>query len=634
MCGIVGYIGQEPAINYLLDSLQVLEYRGYDSTGIAIASQNGSIRLLKAKGKLNNLIKLSAECELKGNYGIGHTRWATQGVPSDVNAHPHTSNANRIAIVHNGIINNYFTLKTELEEKHQIKLVSETDSEVLGHLIDLYQKSGLSVKEAIAQTLQKAKGSYALAVLAEAEPAKIWLACQEAPLIIGLGENSLFCSSDSAALGRYTNRLIRLKDRQLAELSLNGIYQIYDEKLKVVQNPGIKILEQSNFVLDKGDFKHFLLKEIHEQPSIIRNLLNLHLGDDLQIFLPDLDLTKLEGIKRILILGCGTAYYAGMIGKIILESLAEIPTELEFSSELLAKPKLLADPQTLVIAISQSGETADTLLAVKLMTSKGAKLLAITNRPESSLAHLAEGACIFMQAGIEVSVAATKSFTAQLLSLYFLAIRLAEQNIIDSGLGRESTYLQARQDLSWFKTKLRYLPQLMEQTLNRAVSYKQAILPYVGQKAFIFLGRGIHYPIALEGALKLKEITYVQATGYASGEMKHGPIATIDENVPTLSIITPGHLYHKILHNCLEAKTRGAPSLGIISDNDQEAASELNTILRIPDLPFEENFQELNDFFMPFITVLPLQLIAYYLAEHLGKDVDQPRNLAKSVTVE
>ncbi len=623
MCGIVGYIGQETALDYLLNSLRVLEYRGYDSSGIAVYSPKAGIQILKAKGKLSNLIDLTEKQKIAGQVGIGHTRWATQGAPSDINAHPHSNAQSEIVIVHNGIINNYLALKEELINQYKIKFTSETDSEIFAHLIGVFTEQGLGLKEALQATIQKIKGTYALAVLSKKEPNKILLTCHEAPLVIGLGKNQdLFCASDSSALMQYTDQIIRLKDAQIAELGENGKWVIYDEK-GIVINPEIQTLTLDPLLMDKGGYKHFLLKEIHEQPAILRKLLGVHLSDDLQIQFPKLDPKVLKGINRILILGCGTAYYAGMIGKIVLESLAQIPTELEFASELLARPSVLADEKTLVIAISQSGETADTLLAVKTALKKGARLLAITNRPESSLANLASGACILTQAGIEVSVAATKSFTAQILCLYFLAISLSETN---KGLPEKQ--------IEWIKQEMRYLPQIMEQTLSRAENYKKKILPYATKKAFIFLGRGLNYPIALEGALKLKEITYIQSAGYAAGEMKHGPIATIDEGVPTFSIITPGPLYHKTLHNAIEAKTRGAPSLGIVVDEDKEASQELDALFYIPTLPFSAEYEHLQDLFTPFISVIPLQLSAYYLAEYLGKDVDQPRNLAKSVTVE
>ncbi len=623
MCGIVGYIGQDNALDYLINSLRVLEYRGYDSSGVAIYSPDGHIKIIKAKGKLNNLIELTARNPQKGKIGIGHTRWATQGIPSDINAHPHASSDSEVAIVHNGIINNFHELKEELIKNFKITFASDTDSEVIAHLLGLELKAGFSLKNSMLNIINKIKGSYALAAISKNDPNTIILTCHDAPIVIGIGkEKDLFCASDSAALLQYTDQIIRLKDRQVAELKLNGEYLVFDGKTQKQITPQIQVLNADPVSLDKAGYKHFLLKEINEQPAIIRKLLAHHVKDNLKIEFAELKPELLKDINRILICGCGTAFYAGMIGKLALETLAKIPVEIEFASELLAR-EILVDEKTLIIAISQSGETADTLLAVKTALKKGAKLLAITNRSDSTLSALAEGGNILIQAGIEVSVAATKSFTAQMLCLYLLAINLAE---IHNSLPSEK--------LNWLKNELRYLPQIMEQTLARSETYREKILPYAQQKAFVFLGRNFNYPIALEGALKFKELTYIQTTGYAAGEMKHGPIATIDETTPTLSILLPGSTYHKTLHNCIEAKTRGAPSLGVIDDLDKSARQELDTVFEVPALPFSEEYKEFQDFFSPFISVLPLQLIAYYLAEHLGKDVDQPRNLAKSVTVE
>ncbi|MDJ0625210.1 MAG: glutamine--fructose-6-phosphate transaminase (isomerizing) [Candidatus Caenarcaniphilales bacterium] len=623
MCGIVGYVGQENALDFLLNSLKVLEYRGYDSSGVAISSTDHKINVVKAKGKLNNLINLTNGLNIQGNVGIGHTRWATQGVPSDINAHPHSNSNCSVAIVHNGIISNYIDLKEELVSKHNIEFTSETDSEVVAHLIGVYIEEGLSTKEALIESTKKIKGSYALSVISKEDPGKILLTCNDAPLVVGVGKNKdLYCASDSAALLKYTNQIIRLKDHQIAELSGNGEFTIMDSHNGDFISPEVQTMNFDPFHLDKGEYKHFLMKEIHEQPSIIRNLLGIHLDQDLNINFEGLDEAVFNDINRIIIIGCGTAYYAGLIGKYLLESFSRIPCEIEFASELLARP-ILADERTLVVAISQSGETADTLMAVKSALSKGARLLTITNRPESTLAALAQNTTILIRAGIEVSVAATKSFTAQVVCMYLLSLHLAAKV---KELNPE--------ELKWLKSSLRAIPLIMEQVLSRAEEYREKILPFANKTSFIFLGRGINYPVAMEGALKLKELTYVQATGYASGEMKHGPIATIDENVPTVSILLPGPTYHKALHNLIEAKTRGAPSIAIVADGDKEATREANVVFSVPELPRADEFPHLQDALSPFVSVVPLQLIAYYLAEYLGKDVDQPRNLAKSVTVE
>ena len=411
-----------------------------------------------------------------------------------------------------------------------------------------------------------------------------------------------------------TGIIARVNNLEIAELKIGGSYQIYDQNNQIILNPKIQVLPNQSFLLDKLGYKHFLLKEIHEQPGIIREILNSYLNEEDQIYFPHLKKELLTEVKRITILGCGSAYYAGLVGKFIFEELSGLPTEICFSSEFTAREKVI-NQDTLVIAVSQSGETADTLLAVRQALEKNARLLALTNRAESTLAALAEENTLLIKAGIEVSVAATKSFTAQITCLYLLAIYLAEKQENNS-----------TEKLKELKIKLKTVPHWLDQILGRGKDYRKTIIDYCHKKAFVFLGRGINYPIALEAALKLKEITYIQATGYASGEMKHGPIATIDQEVPTLSILTQKQNQHKVLHNAIEAKTRGAPSLGLLSDEDWVLASEFEKVLYVPSIHC--------DLLTPFVSVLPLQLIAYYLAEYLGKDVDQPRNLAKSVTVE
>lgn len=628
MCGIVAYIGNGIAAGFLLDALKTLEYRGYDSAGIAVMNELGDIKIKKSEGKLVNLINLVAQDALQGSIGIGHTRWATHGVPNDTNAHPHASNDSSVILVHNGIISNYLEIKDMLIKQHGIKFFSETDTEVIANLVSVRLKQSNNLREALIKAIDELQGSYALCVISPNEKNKILLTCKDAPLIIGKAkeDGALFCASDSAALIEYTDKIIRLKDHQIAELRKDGEFEIFTKD----GNPceiNLQSLSFDSQILDKKGFRHYLLKEIHEQPAIIRKLFNYHFDKNLNINFPDLDPKVLDKVERVLIIGCGTAYYAGMVGKFLLENLAQVPCDIEFSSEILSKNKPLVDKNTLVVAISQSGETADTLSAVK--KTLGGRLLAVNNRPESTLAHLAQNACVFTQAGIEVSVAATKSFTAQIFSFYCLAIYLAEKKC------KETRNTDELNKLQWLKKQLHYQPQVMEQVLNKAEDYKQKILKHSDKKSFVFLGRGINYPIALEGALKLKELTYVQATGYASGEMKHGPIATLDESVPVIALLPTGYTNNKTLHNAMEAKTRGAPFLAITNESCTEITREADLIFSLPDLYQEklgdDFFEELLN---PFCSVIPLQLMAYYLAEHMGKDVDQPRNLAKSVTVE
>ncbi len=621
MCGIVGYIGQGQAFPYLLNALKLLEYRGYDSSGIALYDAETGLTVSKCQGKLAKLIEKTSTLPMNGTMGIGHTRWATQGVPSDINAHPHLNGKASVAIVHNGIIANYSELKQSLVAKG-INFVSETDSEVLAHLVGCYLEEGMNLKAALRKVTEVVEGSYAICVICADEPDKLMMTCHDAPLVIGLGSGGdLFCASDSMAILQYTNRVIRLKESQIAELRADGSFSLFDRENQLVSEPEVQLLSHDPLSLDKKGYKHYLLKEIHEQPAVLRSLLESHLPGGQNVSIESLDQEALKNVTGITLLGCGTAYYAALVGKYVLEHLAKIPVQVEFSSEQIQRPVLM-DKDSLVIAVSQSGETADTLLAVKACLREKIKVIAITNRLESSLSTIADAGSFFLNAGAEISVAATKSFSAQLMCLYLLALKLASlRGTLPEGL------------LQTLQNDLRCIPQLLEQTLSRAEQYKDQILPYSGYQSFIFLGRGVNYPLAMEGALKLKELTYVQAAGYASGEMKHGPIATIDENVPTLSIIVPGELLHKTLHNCIEAKTRGAPSLGIIADGDLESAEQLDAVFSIPsiggDLP-----ESLRDLFTPFLAVIPLQLMAYYLAEYLGKDVDQPRNLAKSVTVE
>lgn len=623
MCGIVGYIGSNEAKKILIQSLGILEYRGYDSAGIATLHQN-KITTCKSEGKLSSLIQKLKITPIQGSIGIGHTRWATHGKPNDINAHPHTSHNHKITLVHNGIVNNYLELKNQLITEHNIEFQSETDTEVIVNQLSVYQSSGLSLYESVKKLSRALKGNYALCILSADNPDEIILTSHSAPLIIGIGDNELFCASDSAALMPYTDQIIRLENNQIAKLKVNGQLEIFNSITDEQISPSIQTISTSSDSLNKGEFKHYLLKEIHEQPTILRKLYQYHFDAQNNIHFPDLDTSIFKSIKKILIIGCGTAYYAGLIGKCVIESLAEVPVDIEFASELSSKSKLLIDSETLVIAISQSGETADTLMAVEKARKHNAPILAINNRPESTLANIAENSCIFTQAGIEVSVAATKSLMAQIFCLYLVALYLAEQ--------KETTSLD---NLAWLKQQLQYQPTAIEQAIARKLDYKQAILPYADQHAFIFLGRGIHYAAALEGALKLKELTYVQATGYASGEMKHGPIATLDSTVSTVSLLLNSPNYHKTLHNTLEAKTRGSHAIGIVSDGDTIATEELDSILYVPihyNLPAQElHIQELIN---PFVALIPLQLMSYYLAEYLGKDVDQPRNLAKSVTVE
>ena len=622
MCGIVGYVGNKEIVPILLEGLHSLEYRGYDSSGIAI-HEGKNLSVVKAAGKLSRLeevLKKSTDF-LNGknghaNCGIGHTRWATHGKPSLVNAHPHFDMEEKIAVVHNGIIRNYQEVREKLI-KNGAKFISETDTEVIVQLVADCLKEAKSTIDAICKAINKLQGSYALAIIFKEEPRKIYGIRKESPLVVGLGKNENYLASDFPTLSRFVNKVIRLGDNEIVEVTQDKVefYNFKGEKITKTS----QTVSQSKDFLDKKGFKHYLAKEINEQADVVSNLLEELLPDvQKQVQFDYLKLNKdfLQKVDRILILACGTAYHAGLIGKVILENCTLIPTEVQLASEFLDSKPLLTN-NSLVIGISQSGETADTIGAVKRAVSSGATLIGITNRTDSALAELAKKHLIISKSGLEVSVAATKTFMAQITVLYLLAIYIAEM------LGSVKSVKQESLDL--LKQELRMIPQLVDQTLTRAEYYQEQIIKYANKPDFVFIGRGINYPIALEAALKLKELSYIHASGYASGEMKHGPIAVLDPNVPVVSVIVPGETYERVFQNSLEAKSRSAPMIAVAVDGDKKVESVFDTVLHIPPV---------IEIASPFLTVIPLQFLAYYIADCLGRDVDQPRNLAKSVTVE
>ncbi len=616
MCGIIGYVGDKEIIPVLLKGLQCLEYRGYDSAGIAI-HEGHNLNVIKTIGKISKLEEIlkTKKNDHNGHVhcGIGHTRWATHGEPSDLNAHPHFDTEEKIAVVHNGIIRNYQEVKEKLNSIG-IKFVTQTDTEVIAQLISQNLKKTKSVIEAISKTVNELEGSYAIAILFKDEPDKIYAVRKEAPLVIGIGIGENYVASDATTLSQFVDKVIRLNNDEITIVMKNNV-ELYDLKGQKIKKEPQAVIKTKD-ILDKKGFKHYLAKEINEQAEVVSNLLKDFLpGLDKPVQFNNLKLEPsfLKNIDRILILACGTAYHAGLTAKYVLESLTSIPTEVQFASEFLTANSLLTK-KSLVIGISQSGETADTLVAVKKAISSGAKLLGITNRADSALADLAKEHLILSKAGVEISVAATKTFTAQMIVLYLLAIYIAE-----------TVSSSNKEILTKIKQELRELPQLIDQTLLRAENYQEQVIKYADKPDFVFIGRGINFPIALEAALKLKELSYIHASGYASGEMKHGPIAVLDPNVPVVSIVVPGESYNRILQNSLEAKSRSAPMIAIAVDGDKKSESIFNTVLHIP---------QVSEIISPFLTVIPLQFMAYYIAEHLGRDVDQPRNLAKSVTVE
>lgn len=613
MCGIVGYVGYQNAVDILIDGLKHLEYRGYDSSGVALMADS-KINVYKAQGKLQNLIdelKTKNDSDIKSNMGIGHIRWATHGLPNQINAHPQTCNCGGLTLVHNGIIENYASLKTELE-KEGCKFKSQTDTEVAAHLIAREYDKTKDLVLAVNNAVKQLKGAWAFCVMHKNEPDNIVATRKNAPLLIGVGENENFLASDIPAIIKYTKKAIYLNDGQIARISKNNI-EIFNPDLSIADNK-VEFLPFEPLALSKMGYKHFMLKEIHEQPDVVRNILQDKIFDEISdIKLKDVKLTKeeIKNIKRIQIIACGTSLHAGLVGKYVLEEITGIPVDVEASSEYIYR-STIADKNTLVIGISQSGETADTITAIKQVKKKGAHVLIITNRNESMLARLSDS-LLHVNAGIEVSVAATKSYIAQLISIYLLAIFMAQTLDIKTDLIKD------------IKHELLILPSKLEAILSNCSLIREVAKKYSSYKNFIFIARGINYPTALEGALKLKEISYINATGYPAGELKHGPIAMLDETMPVLAILNEGIVYDKVMSNCEEAYARQAKLIGVANHIDDKHKKLFDDYILIPDI---------KDIVSPALNVTVLQLLAYYIAEYLGKDVDQPRNLAKSVTVE
>ena len=616
MCGIIGYIGNRKASEVLISGLSHLEYRGYDSSGVALMHGN-SVDIYKAQGKLVNLIEILKTKQDVCDYshiGIGHIRWATHGLPTTVNAHPHTCNCKNLTLVHNGIIENYQELK-EILQKEGCIFQSQTDTEVAAHLIAREYGKTNDLLKAMQSAVKQIKGAFAFCAIHKLEPDKIVVAKRNAPLVIGLGEGENFVASDIPAIIEYTKKAIYLSDNEVGVVEKNSI-QIYDENDKLIINK-VEYLPFEAVAISKMGYKHFMLKEIHEQSDVVRNVLSGKLlGVNNEIKLDDFKLapSEIRKITRVQIIACGTSLHAGMVGKYIIEKFAKIPVDVEPSSEYIYRDTI-ADENTLVIGISQSGETADTITAIKQVKEKNSHIAIITNRADSTMARLADS-LLPVNAGIEVSVAATKSYMAQLISLYLLSIYLMEQKF-----GPEATSEEVR----ILKQELIELPSKIEALLENASNIQRVAKKYANYKDFIFIARGINYPSALEGALKLKEISYINATGYGAGELKHGPIAMLDENMPVLAILNTGVVYDKVLSNCEEARARQAKLIGVTNYIADKDIGLFDDIITIPSG---------SDLISPAVNIVVLQLLAYYIAEYLGKDVDQPRNLAKSVTVE
>lgn len=614
MCGIVGYVGNKTAVDILLEGLTSLEYRGYDSSGVAL-NIDGKVELFKAQGKLQNLRNIVEKnySEIsKSTIGIGHIRWATHGVPSIENAHPHTCNCGKVAVVHNGIIENFKELKVKLEAKG-CTFRSQTDTETIAHLVATKYAVTKDLTEAVRLATKEIEGAYALAVIHQDVKNTIVATRRNAPLVVGFGENENFVASDIPALIQYTKRAMYLDDNQIVTVTPDSV-----ELIDIDNNSlPIKIenLPWEPVALSKMGYKHFMLKEIHEQPDIVRNVLAGKLKTiDTPIELNEvtLDKCKLKDLDRIQIVACGTSLHAAMVGKYLIEDFCGIPVDVEPSSEYIYR-KTITDENTLVIGVSQSGETADTITAVRQAKKKGSHILIVTNRPDSTMAREADS-LVPVNAGIEVSVAATKSYMAQLISFYLLAIYMAE---VKGTLSKE--------EITNLKHELILLPQKIDNILTHKEEIQKVARKFANSKDFIFIARGVNFATALEGALKLKEISYINATGYTAGELKHGPIAMLDESMPVLSVLMKGKVYDKILSNAEEAKARNARMIALTDSDDAKLDELFENIIRIP---------EIDEILSPALAIVPLQLLAYYIAEFLGKDVDQPRNLAKSVTVE
>jgi glucosamine--fructose-6-phosphate aminotransferase (isomerizing) len=608
MCGIVGYVGPRQAATLLLEGLRRLEYRGYDSAGIAVINGTG-LKVNKAAGKLSNLEKQVAGNLPTGTVGIGHTRWATHGAPTTPNAHPHTDQSGRIALIHNGIIENAGAIRKALVMRGHT-FTSETDTEVLAHLVgELYHGS---LEEAVAAALREVEGAYGIAVISADEPDVLVAARNGSPLIVGVGENERFVASDASPLLEHTRSVIYLDDGEMVVLTRDG-YRVRDLEVKHIDKP-VNQIDWDLATIERGGYEHFMLKEICEQPESLANTLRGHLLEDEGTSrVAGLNMTdeELLSVERIIITACGTSWHSGLIGEYMLEELARVPVEVEYASEFRYRNPVVNE-KTLVIGISQSGETADTLAAIREARRRGARTIGLVNVVGSTIAREVDGGT-YLHAGPEVGVASTKAFTSQVAALALLTLRL--------GRLRNLSILQGRQ----FISALTALPAQIQQILAKADEVKLlAERFFVGNNA-LYLGRGVNFPVALEGALKLKEISYIHAEGYPAAEMKHGPIALIDENMPVVFIAPRDAVHSKIVSNIEEVKARGGKVLAICSEGDDE-------IERLADATF--TIPVTLDLLTPILTIVPLQLLSYYVAVRRGCNVDQPRNLAKSVTVE
>jgi glutamine---fructose-6-phosphate transaminase (isomerizing) len=624
MCGIVGYVGKKRVVPVIIDGLRRLEYRGYDSAGIAVCGNGEGLQIRRAEGKLRNLEEVIRLKPMDGTYGIGHTRWATHGRPTEENAHPHRDCTGQIVVVHNGIIENYVHLKRKLvEEGH--RFTTETDTEIIAHMVEKYllknsNGNSVSLEEAVRKTVSQLTGVFALAVIYVGEPNKIVAARNGPPAVIGLGKDEYFVASDVPAILYHTRDLFFLADGDLAVITPQGVQLTDFDGQPIVRQ--VQHVTWDPIMAEKGGFKHFMLKEIYEQPRAVRDTTLGRISQETgHVFLDEMEINEAEfkAVKKINIEACGTSWHAGQAGKFMIESLARVPVEVDYASEWRYRDPLV-EPDTITLVISQSGETADTIAAQREAKAKGSKTLAICNVVGSMITREASGT-IYTHAGPEIGVASTKAFTGQLTALYLFALYLAQVRGAMTGE-------QARAAVQ----ELTRIPAKLEHLLTRDDECEDLAKLYVRAQDFLFLGRGIHYPIALEGALKLKEISYIHAEGYPAGEMKHGPNALIDENLPVVVIATCDRnnelskvRYEKTISNLKEVKARSGTVIALATEGDEDIKEAADHVLHIPPAP-----EELS----PILEIVPLQLLAYHIAVRRGCDVDQPRNLAKSVTVE
>ncbi len=612
MCGIVAYIGDNEAAPIVIEGLRRLEYRGYDSAGITICSPK--LKTYKKKGKVQDLVDYIGDKDILGGLAIGHTRWATHGKPNDSNAHPHNSSDGTISLVHNGIIENYVALKKALIEKGH-KFQSETDTEVLTHLVEYYKNTNkTNLEESVRLALQNAEGAYAIVVIDSDEPNKMVGARKSSPLVLGIGDDGYFLASDATPIIKYTNRVVYLDDDEIITIHKDGNYEIKTIKNEVI-NPVVKELDMKIDEIEKGNYDHYMLKEIYQQPESIKETMKGRINADNGFVglggMKNFE-TKIDNIKRIIIVACGTSWHSALVGEYLIETLARIPVEVEYASEFRYRDPIINEDD-MVIALSQSGETADTLAALELAKSKGALLYGIVNNVGSSIARLTDTGS-YTHCGTEIGVASTKAFTSQLVILTLMTLKLAHQK----GTITEQYYRELLVGLESIPLKVKKLLKSDTQIKYIASEIKDATNA-------LYLGRGYNFPIALEGALKLKEISYIHAEGYPAAEMKHGPIALIDENMPVVVIATNKSSYEKVLSNIQEVKARKGIVIAIVFQGDTDIKAIADYTIEIPHT--EEPLS-------PLLSVIPLQLLAYHIAVFRNCEIDQPRNLAKSVTVE